>query len=399
MMRRLRVVQLINGLALNTRMGGAERFGVELACHLDQKRIEPIVAALWEWDRENETIWRSRLAEQGVTTVVGAPKREQGALKNFLESIRLLGRQIEKPVDILHSQCDFGDVASLFLARQLSAKVLIRTAHNEREWAKRPVRRWIFVNGLYPFVFDAELGVSRRVVDILNRRPVARWLHKKAQVMYNAINISRFIDKALPSAASLREKLGVPPDAPVIGSVGRLTKQKGYHHFLEAAAIVAATVPSARFLLVGGGEEEKALKQLAETLGIQAQVIFAGPQDHVEEFLAVMDIFVSSSLWEGLPTVILEAIMAGVPVIATAVAGTVEVVKHGETGFLVEPGNPRALALAILAVLNQPPTPAMRQRARAFVQETFAITSVAIQAEQLYMRLLHQKGYTELIPP
>lgn len=397
-MRRLRVVQLINGLALNTRMGGAERFGVELACHLDQTWIEPIVAALWEWDRENESIWRRRLANRGVTTVVGAPKREHGALKNFLESIRLLGQQIEKPVDILHSQCDFGDVASLFLAQQLSAKVLIRTAHNEREWAKRPLRRWIFVNGLYPFVFDAELGVSQRVVDVLNQRPVARWLHKEAQVMYNAIDVSRFSDKAALPISSLREKLGIPHTAPVIGSVGRLTKQKGYHHFLEAAATVVATVPSARFLLVGGGEEEGALKQLAEALGIQTHIIFAGPQEHVERFLSIMDVFVSSSLWEGLPTVILEAIMADVPVVATAVAGTVEVVKHGETGFLVEPGDPRALALAILAVLSQPPTPAARQRARNLVKKTFSIQSVAIQAEQLYIRLLKQKGYDELVP-
>ncbi|BAL98642.1 putative glycosyltransferase [Caldilinea aerophila DSM 14535 = NBRC 104270] len=151
-------------------------------------------------------------------------------------------------------------------------------------------------------------------------------------------------------------------------------------------------------MLVGGGEEEGALKRLAEALGIQTHVIFAGPQDHVEQFLAIMDVFVSSSLWEGLPTVILEAIMSGVPVVATAVAGTVEVVKHGETGFLVEPGDPRALALAILAMLSQPPTPAMRQRAQNSVKATFSIASVAIQAEQLYIRLLKQKGYDELVP-
>ncbi|WP_297630583.1 glycosyltransferase [Caldilinea sp.] len=377
-------------------MGGAERFGVELARHFDQTRIEPIVAALWEWDRENEQLWQARLSKQGVATVVGPPKQDRKAFQNFIDSIRTLHHQIKKPVDILHSQCDFGDVASLFLAHQLSAKVLIRTAHNELEWARRPWRRRIFVNILYPFVFDAELGVSQRVVDTLNRRPVARWLQKKALVMYNAIDVSRFPECFSEPAQSVREMLGIPSSAPVIGSVGRLVKQKGYHHFLEAAAIVVAAIPSVRFLLVGGGEEEGSLKQLAQDLNLLEHVIFAGPQTHVESWLAAMDVFVSSSLWEGLPTVILEAILAGVPVVATAVAGSIELVNDNEAGLLVEPGNPRALALAIFAMLSQPPDWAARQRARERVKNKFSIASIAAQMEQLYIRLLQQKGLTAL---
>lgn len=395
-MRRLRVVQIVNGIALNTKMGGAERFGVELARHFDQTRIEPIVAALWEWDRENEQLWQARLSQQGVATILGPPKQDRKAFKNFIDSIRLLRRQLEKPIDILHSQCDFGDIAALFLAHQLSAKVLIRTAHNELEWAKRPWRRRIFVNTLYPFIFDAELGVSQRVVDTLNRRPAARWLRKKALVMYNAIDVSRFPERFSEPAQSVREMLGIPPSAPVIGSVGRLAKQKGYHHFLEAAAIVAAAIPSARFLLVGGGEEEGKLKQLAQELNLLEHVIFAGPQTHVEPWLAAMDVFVSSSLWEGLPTVILEAIMAGVPVVATAVAGSTELVNENEAGLLVEPGNSRALALAIFAMLSQPPDWAARQRARDRIKNKFSIASIAAQTEQLYIRLLQQKGLTTL---
>ncbi|MCC9077578.1 glycosyltransferase [Litorilinea aerophila] len=388
---RLRVVQLVNGIALNTKMGGAERFGVELARHFDQARIEPVVAALWEWDREHEQVWRNRLAIEGVTTVIGPPKRERQAFKNFLESIVSLGRQLEKPVDVIHSQCDFGDVAALLLARQLSVKLLVRTAHNELEWAKRPWRRWIFVNSIYPLVYDMELGVSQRVVDTLNQRPMARWLHKKALVSYNAIDVARFTNGIPDTSQFIREKLNIPPTAPVIGSVGRLTKQKGYHHFLEAAAIVSATIPSAKFLLVGSGEEEANLKRMAQDLQLQNHVIFAGAQAHVEPFLSIMDVFVSSSLWEGLPTVILEALLVGVPVVGTAVSGTEELVKGSEIGCLVEPGNPRALALGILAMLSHPPDAAARRRAKDFIKHQFSITSISSQMEQLYLRLLRQK--------
>ncbi|MEZ4637263.1 MAG: glycosyltransferase [Caldilineaceae bacterium] len=143
--------------------------------------------------------------------------------------------------------------------------------------------------------------------------------------------------------SALKRALGIAPDAPVIGSVGRFSEQKGYRYFLEAAALLARDLPQARFVLVGSGETESALKTQADALNLGEKIIFTGARDDVETLLPIMDVFVSSSLWEGLPTVILEAMLAETPVVATAVAGTTELVEDGVTGALVPAAGCRAV--------------------------------------------------------
>lgn len=387
-MKRLRVVQIVNGLALNTKMGGAERFGFELARHLDKQTIESIVVGLWEWEPTTEKKWRSQLEREGIVSIVGAPKNDRCALANFMESMRLIRQQLAPPIDIIHSQCDFGDVAALWLSRSLHPKAILRTAHNELEWAKRPLRRWLLVKTIYPVVFDIEFGVSRRAVDALDRRPVARLLRKRAVIMHNAVDTTRFVKLTQDEIANKRQDLGIAAGGPVVGSVGRLAKQKGYYHFIEAAAILARAATDIRFLLVGGGEEEHALRALVQKLGLTDNFIFTGARDDAAQLLQIMDVFVSSSLWEGLPTVILEAMLAGVPVVATAVAGTIELVEDGVTGVLTTPADSLGLSNAVLAVLQQPESArAMAQRAHQFVLANYDIRIVARRQEVFYQQL------------
>ncbi|MCB0116709.1 MAG: glycosyltransferase [Caldilineaceae bacterium] len=388
-MRPLRVVQIVNGLALNTKMGGAERFGVELARHLDRDWIDPIVVGLWAWDAAAERPWRELLAGEGIRTVVGAPKDDSRAALNFKMSMDAIRRQFTEPVDIIHSQCDFGDVAAIWLRRALQAQILVRTSHNELEWAKRPLRRWLLVKGIYPFVYDLECGVSTRAVDVLDRRWTARLLRKRGVVVYNAINTRRFGPLPKDDVSALKRALGIAPDAPVIGSVGRFSEQKGYRYFLEAAALLARDLPQARFVLVGSGETESALKTQADALNLGEKIIFTGARDDVETLLPIMDVFVSSSLWEGLPTVILEAMLAETPVVATAVAGTTELVEDGVTGALVPAADVAQLAAAVRSMLADPVlSAAMAQRGRDFVRARFDIEQIARQQEDLYRQLL-----------
>ncbi len=304
-----------------------------------------------------------------------------------MESMRVIQQQLTPPIDIIHSQCDFGDVAALWLSRALHPKAILRTAHNELEWAKRPLRRWLLVKTIYPFAFDIEFGVSQRAVEALDRRPVARMLRKRAVVMHNAIDTTRFAKLPKDEMAHKRQSLGIAEGVPVVGSVGRLARQKGYQHFIEAAAILARAVTDVRFLLVGGGEEEHSLKALVQKLGLTDKFIFTGARDDAPQLLQIMDVFVSSSLWEGLPTVILEAMLADVPVVATAVAGTIELVENGVTGVLTTPANPMQLSDAVAAILQHPAsTQSMVQRAHQFVLTNFDIRVVARRQEAFYQQ-------------
>jgi glycosyltransferase involved in cell wall biosynthesis len=132
--------------------------------------------------------------------------------------------------------------------------------------------------------------------------------------------------------------------------VARLDPQKGLGDLLEAAA----RVPDASFVVAGDGPDRERLGETARSLGLHDRVCFLGHRDDVPDLLRSCDVFVLPSLYEGFPLSVLEAMAAGKPVIATAVGGTPEAVSDGETGFLVPPGDPSALAAAIRAVLSDP---------------------------------------------
>jgi glycosyltransferase involved in cell wall biosynthesis len=388
-MKPIRVLYLTCGLAVGGPVGGAERFTISLARALDRSKVEPILAALWEWDSPFDAEWRARLSAEGFTVLVGARKDDSAPLRNIIDSVRLLNAQLPEQVDIVHGQCDFADVVGLLLKPRLRPRALVRTAHNEREWAKRPLRRLVFINGLYPLLYDVELGVSTQAVRNLDRRPFARLLGRRGVVAYNALDFGRFDSADAANRSEMRRELGIPIDAYVAGTVGRLSPQKGLDLLLLAARTVLAQHPEAYFVLVGSGELADSLPEQAQQLGIADRVLFTGARSDVERILPAFDLFVSSSLWEGLPTAILEAMAARVPVVATRVSGTVELVEDGVTGALVPPGDAAALADAILATMRQPDAAQrMATRAAERAQARFDIRAIARQHEALYERLM-----------
>ena len=186
-----------------------------------------------------------------------------------------------------------------------------------------------------------------------------------------------------------RSELGIPIHGPLVGSIGRLTPQKGYHVLLQAIPHVLQQVPDAHFIIVGDGELADSLDQQAHNMGITDRVTFTGPRSDIEAILSSLDLFVSSSLWEGLPTVILESIAARVPVVGTQVSGTTELIQNGESGLLVEAEKPEALAKAIVATLRDPI--AARDRAERAINHTsarYTITAISKAHQGLYQQLL-----------
>ena len=137
-MKRIRVLEIINGFAVEGPLGGVERFGIELAQALDPARIDPVVCGLWQWGTPYEARWIAQLRSQEIVAFAATPKRDDSPYRNFLAALRQTSAQIEQPVDIIHSHSEFGDVAALLLRRRLGARAVVRTVHNEREWPKRP---------------------------------------------------------------------------------------------------------------------------------------------------------------------------------------------------------------------------------------------------------------------
>jgi glycosyltransferase involved in cell wall biosynthesis len=178
----------------------------------------------------------------------------------------------------------------------------------------------------------------------------------------------------------------------VIGCTARLHRKNDHDSLLKAFAQIAPEWPDARLLLVGRGPEEERLRVLADRLELSARVHFAGEQADVAPFLEEMDLYAQSSIAEGMPNSILEAMATGLPVVATAVGGTPEVVVDGETGVLVPPRDPTALAEALAAFLANPAMAAAFGRAgRARVEAHFGEIRMQQRVEELLDRLIQQE--------
>jgi glycosyltransferase involved in cell wall biosynthesis len=180
-------------------------------------------------------------------------------------------------------------------------------------------------------------------------------------------------------------------NAPTLGCTARLHRKNDHATLLRAFAGLSARWPEARLLLVGRGPEEPRLRKLADALAVSSRVDFLGEQPDVAPSLAQMDVYVQASAAEGMPNSVLEAMATGLPVVATAVGGTPEVVADGETGLLVPPGDPVALAAALETLLANPVmTKAFGRAGRARVEAHFGEKLMLQRVETLLDRLVER---------
>jgi glycosyltransferase involved in cell wall biosynthesis len=194
----------------------------------------------------------------------------------------------------------------------------------------------------------------------------------------------------------LRAELGLPGDVPLVGVLSRLNQLKGVEYFLEAVARLAPRFPDARFVVVGDNTEpgdegryRRSLEREAERRGLKGRLTFTGFRRDVRAVLAALSVSVLPSLAEGLSNSILEAMAAGVPVVATAVGGNTELIEDGVTGLLVPPRDAGALAAAVARVLeDREQARAMAQRARRRVLECFSLGRMVDDTTNLYLSLL-----------
>jgi len=377
---------MISSFAVEGPQGGAERFAIEMARRLDLEALEVTVCGLWDHGLARERKWRDSLHAQGITTVTTTAWTEH-RWPDAVRALRFLRQYfLEHPQDVINSHSAFADIAATWGRLYCGARWLVRTLHSEHEWYRHPAVGLALNQILFPWVFAVEAGVSQKIASDLDRRPLARLLRRRARVLYNAIDWERFAGRAIDVSAK-RESLGLPRDALVIGNVGRFTWQKGHIYLIEAMARVVEGYPNGHLLLVGDGELRERIEEQVARENLSSHVHFLGVRSDVEEILRTMNLFVSPSLWEGLPTVILEAMAARVPVICTAVSGSSELVEHGHTGLIVQPGSGDMLAEAILNLLDsRDQARRMADGAYAYARR-FSIDKVAAEYNRLFMAI------------
>ena len=191
----------------------------------------------------------------------------------------------------------------------------------------------------------------------------------------------------------LRRELGLSENTPLISIVARLVPVKGHTYFLDAAKYVLEKYPDARFLVVGDGELRPELERYAYDTGISKQIDFLGFRRDLPEIYADLDVVVLSSLNEGLPVTLIEAMAAATPVVAAQVGGVGDLVEHEKTGILAPPKNSRALADGICQIfaLSASERQTMGEAGRASVYPRYHISTLCSNIESLYQDLLRRK--------
>jgi glycosyltransferase involved in cell wall biosynthesis len=239
-------------------------------------------------------------------------------------------------------------------------------------------------------VLDPVLAALARRI-IVNSRAVARRFSgataSRVRCVYNGVDLKRFSPRPPPSG--FRQTVGLSGQGPVIVSVGRFVAYKGYDHLLEAAGLLKADRPDIEWVIAGDGELRGALEAQCRRLGLTRQVHFLGWRDDLPDVLSLADLFVSPAVGEHFGRVLIEAMAMGKPVVATASGGVPEIVVDGETGVLVTPADPAALAGAVRALLADPARRhRLGQAGRARVETEFSLAGHADAVGSVYRECL-----------
>ncbi len=375
--------------------GGTERLIVDLLEHLDPNRF-----------------WVSACAQQGglmgdafvqgrhsLTVLADSVDRRGsgivGKAHSLTRRVACLRALVERDrIDIVHTH-HLGPLLHAYLA-----------GLGARRW------RWVHTEHVRPEVDDGYarwlLWVARRMfpsADVVTgvSDAVGAYFHEetrvppeRVKVILNGVDVDRLAGKY--DAESKRRELGIPPEAWVIGLVANLRPQKNHALLLRAFAGLCPQVPQARLILVGEGGLRSALAGLADELGVRDRVHFLGARLDIAELFAALDVYCLPSHYEGMPLTLLEAMAAGKPVVATRVLGIRELISDGETGLLVPPGDPDALAAALIRIRMEP---GLGQRladaGREYVNKHARLEFMVTQYAALYEQLL-TRGIREPVP-
>ena len=233
-------------------------------------------------------------------------------------------------------------------------------------WVSRAAKMVAVSHDLRQFL-EARIGIPRSRITVI---------HNGVDTVQQASSVQ---------VQQIRSELRVGEDEFVIGIVGSLYPVKGHMSLLDAMKTVLARYPKARLLIIGQGELERTLKRRASELGIERAVSFLGLRDDVPRLLPLFNLFVLPSLSEGLSVALLEAMSAGVAVIASNVGGNPEIVVNGETGYLVPPERSEELASRIIALVsNQELTRLLGDRGKERVSQEFTTARMLEQYQDLY---------------
>jgi len=265
--------------------------------------------------------------------------------------------------------------------------------HTVHGWGHTPCQHPL-VQQFYILLEKLTLPITTRLIvvspkDIEKGLAVGIGRAENYTLIRSGIELDRF-GHPQRTATEIRSELGIPLNVPVIGTVTRLSPQKAPLDFIKAASYINQKIPDCYFVIVGDGPLRPEVERLATKANITSRLVLTGLRRDVPELMSIFDIFALSSLWEGLPRVLPQAMATGLPIVATAIDGNTEAVVDGENGFLTPPANPKALAKSIIKLLNNPQLAQQMGQAGKKRATEFGAQKMVDDIAALYTELLTQ---------
>lgn len=360
-------VRTILYLSTSSGPGGAERVISNLASSLDPDRYRPILCLFRPgWIQE-------RSENRGVRTYI-IPTH---GMTDWRWALRIRQLLREEKVNLIHAHEFDANVQGTFAAT-IAGIPLIATVHGKNYFWERLRRRLAY------------RWVSRRTTMVTVSQNLKDFVIEKVgvspdrlKVVYNGVEALPHCDEA--DVTECRRELGLPESDRVVGVVGNLYPVKGHQYLIDGIPSILNKCPNTSFIFAGRGQLEAELKEQVNRLGLDKRVHFLGLRQDIPRILALLDIFVLPSLSEGLSMAILEAMIAGKPVIATQVGGNPELVVDGETGFLVPPRDSQALASKIATLLtNRQQAIQFAERGKRRAEGQFSLGTMVKTYQTLY---------------
>ncbi len=347
-------------LAISLAIGGAERVVVNLASNASRGYRTHIICL------ESLGPLASLLNGTGVTVeCLGTPRT------TVPQSVRALRKRLAALApDVLHTHNEKAHIHGALATIGMRRPVIVHTRHGRGQVDTRAAR-WANRLAVHRSRFIVSVSADSSAVAVSEgARP------EQQRVIINAIDVNTFDASGVPQRLGHRRALAVARLAPV----------KDVGTMLRAARLVANDLPDFHVDIVGDGESRASLEQLASELGLQQTVTFHGASPTPAMYFSTASVFVQSSISEGISLTLLEAMAAGLPVVATDVGGNKEIVDVGRTGWLVPAQDPRALADALIRVFSHPEEAlAMSRAARQKAETQFDLTRMVREYEALYV--------------
>lgn len=383
-MEKIRVAHIITKLEL----GGAQQNTLFTIKNLDRDRFMPILIT-----GDDGMLLEEALKLDDVKVYL-VPKlvREVSPVKDLLALFRISNVLRSTRTQIVHTHSSKAGILGRWAAYLAGIPIVIHSIHGfgfHESQGEITKRLFIAVERLTSFITDRFIAVAKE--DIKKGELFRIFKKEKARLIRSGIDISRFMHVKVDRAAKKRE-LGLDPDLPLVGMFACLKPQKAPVDFVRMADHVYRRFPSVNFIIVGDGELRGEVIEMISRLGLNDRVILAGWRMDIPEIMKTLDIFVLTSKWEGLPRVLLEARAAGIPIVATGVDGTQEVIIDGVNGYLLEPGDVKGMAEKVIRFLSDPAMARMMGKAGQDLPKEFDINLMVKEQEDLYEDLLVKKG-------